>query len=95
MIDVKRTVADRSKQNIVIADDELTLAKAHREAPVTTPSRLKEHDGPTRAHQVGDGASRLPSRVDTWRLRWARHASMSLEEPERLGAVTHEKVLRL
>jgi hypothetical protein len=38
MIDVERAIADRPEQNVVVPDDELTLAKAQRKAPVATSS---------------------------------------------------------
>jgi hypothetical protein len=95
MINVERTVADNAEQHVVITDDELALAKAHGEASVTTPAGLEEHDGPAIAHQASDGFSCRGGCVDTRRLQWTRHATTSLEEPQRLGAVTHEQVLRL
>ena len=95
MIDVERTVADNPEQHVVTADDELALAKAHGEASVTTPAGLEEHDGPAIAHQASDGFSCRGGCVNTRRLQWAGHATTSLEEPERLGAVAHQQVLGL
>jgi hypothetical protein len=68
MIDVERTIADDAEEHVVIADDELTLAKTHREASVATPAGLKEHDGPTIAHQGSDGFKCRCCCIDTRRL---------------------------
>jgi hypothetical protein len=68
MIDIERTIADDAKKHVAIADDELTKAKAHREAAVATPAGLEEHDGPTTAHQVSDGFKCRWRCVDTRRL---------------------------
>jgi hypothetical protein len=79
----------------VIADDELALTKAHGQASVATPAGLEKHDGPAVAHQVNYGFNCRGSCVNTWGLQRARHETTCLEEPERLGAVTHQQVLRL
>jgi hypothetical protein len=68
MIDVERTIVDDAEEHVVIADDELTLAKAHREASVATPAGLKKHDGPTTAHQVSDSFTGRSCCVDTRQL---------------------------
>jgi hypothetical protein len=50
MINVEGAAADGAKQNVVVANDELALAKAHRQATVATTSRLIKHDGPAFAN---------------------------------------------
>jgi hypothetical protein len=95
MIDVEGRPVDHAEQYVVIADDELALAKAHGQASIATPAGLEEHDRPAIAHQVSEGFNCRGSCVDSWWLQRARHETASLEEPERLGAVAHQQVLRL
>ena len=44
MIDIEGRAADVTKQNIVVADDQLAIVEAHRETPVAAAARLVEHD---------------------------------------------------